>query len=561
MTVTVYLVRHGETDLNAANRCQGSLDVPMNAAGEAQVVELRARLADIRFDAAYTSPLGRASNSARILLNDSEVPLTNVAALTELSYGKWQGTSHAEWPGNAAAQWRDNPWATTFPDGESLADVQRRVVPALHEIVRAHSAESHQKILVTAHGHVNRVLLLELMKRNADEFWSVKQVNCETWKLCFHVTSGGEVELVSASLVGERVTRAVAQHTIDMKTKPLGALGHLETCAVQLAVLQQSLTPDVSAMRVCVFGADHGISDEGVSAYPRAVTAEMMKNFSAGGAAINVLGRVNDVQVEVIDVGVDADLSALANVRREKVRNGSRNFAVEAAMSNEELNDALLVGAAAVRRAVSSGVQAIGLGEMGIGNTTSAAALLSALTGQSAETTVGVGTGVNSATLTLKRDVVSRAIALHGTRSATVSARECLRRVGGFELAAIAGAALEALHHPIAIVADGFISTVSVLAAAYIVQEERAERVHAFADRVFLAHQSSERGHSLAVQSLGLVLEVPLRPLLDMEMRLGEGSGAALAMPLLRAAAAIMRDMATFESAGVSAGDKIEQHS
>lgn len=563
MTVTVYLVRHGETDLNANDRCQGSLDVPMNSAGEVQVAALADRLKGIRFDAAYTSPLGRASNSARIVLGTSNIPLTEVSALSEMSYGTWQGLTHAEWPDNSAARWRDDPWNVAFPEGESLNLVRERVVPAVENIVRTHARDSkpNPTILITAHGHVNRVLLIALTGRLSSEFWNIAQANCETWKLVFDVSLNSDVKLISSDLVGELISRSAARRAVDSKTKPLGALGYLEDCAIRLSVLQQTLMPVLTTTRVCVFGADHGISDEGVSAYPRAVTAEMMKNFNAGGAAINVLGRANDVQVEVVDVGVDASLDTLTNIRHEKVRNGSRSFANEPAMTSEELDQALEVGASAVRRAVADGVQALGLGEMGIGNTTSAAALLSALTGRGAQFTVGVGTGVSPETFALKREVVTRALALHGQRADALSARECLRRVGGLELAAIAGATLEALNHSVAIVADGFISTVSVLCAAYIAHEELPYGAHSLCERVFLAHQSSELGHALAVESFSALCGLQQRPLLDLEMRLGEGSGAALAMPLLRASAAIMRDMATFASAGVSAGDRSEQHS
>lgn len=560
MTVAVYLVRHGETDLNAANRCQGNLDVPMNAMGEQQALYLREKLAGVRFDIAYSSPLGRASHTARILLDNANTALVEVPAFAELSYGSWQGTTFAEWPDGALSDWEKNPWGTTFPEGESLADVERRAVPAMLDLVRAHANLGNQNILVASHGHVNRVLLLALTARNPNEFWQIEQTNCETWKLVFHVSPAREIQLISASMVGDRITAEVAQRAIDTKTKPLGALGYLESIAVRLALLQQSLTPKIAAARVCVFGADHGVSDEGVSAYPRAVTGEMMKNFASGGAAINVLGQANNVQVEVIDVGVDAELSAVANITHAKVRNGTRNFALEAALSEDELRDALEVGANAVRRAATQGVSAIGLGEMGIGNTTSAAALLSALTLRDPASTVGLGTGVDSATLELKRDVVARALELHGRRSDSISARECLRRVGGLELAAIAGATLEAIHHPIAIVADGFISTVSVLCAAHIANEEVAGGISRLRERIFLAHQSSERGHTIAVDSLSQILGVVQRPLLNLDMRLGEGSGAALAMPLLRAAAAIMSDMATFESAGVSAGEKEALH-
>ncbi|MGH7618193.1 MAG: nicotinate-nucleotide--dimethylbenzimidazole phosphoribosyltransferase, partial [Gemmatimonadaceae bacterium] len=261
------------------------------------------------------------------------------------------------------------------------------------------------------------------------------------------------------------LTREAAQRAIDAKTKPLGALGRLEDVSVRLAVLQQTLTPSVDRACICVFGADHGIANEGVSAYPRAVTAEMMKNFDRGGAAINVIARANAIDVEVVDVGVDADLSALTNIRHAKVRHGSRSFVEEPAMTEVELASAMAVGAASVERAAGQGMQAVGFGEMGIGNTTAASTLLSALTGQPATVTVGRGTGVSDEALARKRRVVERALALHTDGIANRTPREYLRRVGGLELAAIAGATIEGALRGLAIIADGFISTVSVLAA------------------------------------------------------------------------------------------------
>lgn len=349
--------------------------------------------------------------------------------------------------------------------------------------------------------------------------------------------------------------RAQAQRAIDAKTKPLGALGRLEEIAVRLAVVQNTLTPDVSRSRICVFGADHGIADEGVSAYPKAVTAEMMRNFAAGGAAINVLARANGVDVEVIDVGVDADLSTLENLHHAKVRRGTSSFLQTAAMTNEDVAAAMEVGANAIRRAVSEGVRAVGFGEMGIGNTTSAAALLAALVHQSASVTVGRGTGVSGEALTHKRAVVDRALALHA--SAGEDAREWLRRVGGLEIAAIAGATIEAASSPIVLVADGFISTVGVLAGLRILPADRAA---VFRDSLFFAHRSTEVGHTIALDACA-ALGVDSRPLLELEMRLGEGTGAALAMPILRWAAAVLCEMATFASADVSTGDHSNEHS
>ena len=350
------------------------------------------------------------------------------------------------------------------------------------------------------------------------------------------------------------VDTAVARRAIDAKTKPLGSLGRLEDAAVRLAVLQGTLTPSVDRARVCVFGADHGVALEGVSAYPRAVTAEMMRNFDRGGAAINVIAAVNAVSLEVIDVGVDADLTMHTRIRHEKVRHGSRNCLDEAAMTDDEFDAALDVGRAAARRAAADGVRALGLGEMGIGNTTVASMLLSALTGHPGAATVGRGTGVSDGVLARKRQVVDRATSLYPL-DAAADARQVLRCIGGLELAAIAGAALEAAHHRIAVVADGFISTVAVLCALHIAGADEQ-----LPQALFFAHRSAEGGHGIALDACAAISGCDARPLLQLDMRLGEGSGAALAMPILRTAAAVMRDMATFESAGVSAGDHAAAH-
>jgi nicotinate-nucleotide--dimethylbenzimidazole phosphoribosyltransferase len=334
------------------------------------------------------------------------------------------------------------------------------------------------------------------------------------------------------------LTREMVQRALDAKTKPPGSLGRLESLAVQLALLQRTTAPAVDRARVVVFGADHGVAAEGVSAYPAAVTAEMMRNFARGGAAVTVLARANGADVEVVDVGVDADLAGLDGIVHAKVRRGTRNLAVEPAMTHAELEAALLVGRGAARRAAQDGVRALGLGEMGIGNTTTAAALLSAITGESPATTVGRGTGVADGTLEHKRAVVDRALRCHAAALHDPFAR--FAALGGLELAAIAGAALEAARLRIAVIVDGFISTVAVLAAMHL------DPYAPLREAIVCAHRSAERGHGLALRALGA------EPLLDLDMRLGEGSGAACAIPLVRSAARILTDMATFESAGVS---------
>src|SRR5580704_119870 len=327
---------------------------------------------------------------------------------------------------------------------------------------------------------------------------------------------------------------AAAQRAIDEKTKPLGSLGELETWAVRLACIQNTLTPRIDRARILVFGADHGVAAEGVSAYPPQVTPEMMRNFARGGAAINVLAKANGLEVEVIDVGVNADLSSLDGIVHASVRRGSRNMLHEPAMTADECTAAMNAGREAVRRAASEGVQAVGLGEMGIGNTTAAAALLSGLTGAPASETVGRGTGVDDERLAHKRDVVAQAVAKH----ASDNPKATLAALGGLELAAIAGAALEAPAHGMIVVADGFISTVATLAAVRIDPNIRTN--------LFWAHRSAEQGHGVALDALGAI------PMLDLKCRLGEGTGAALAIPLLRSAAAVLTEMATFASASVS---------
>jgi nicotinate-nucleotide--dimethylbenzimidazole phosphoribosyltransferase len=343
---------------------------------------------------------------------------------------------------------------------------------------------------------------------------------------------------VSESESGSSIA-AAARRAIDEKTKPVGSLGELEAWAARLCVAQRTLLPRVDRARIIVFAGDHGVAAEKVSAYPSEVTAQMMVNYSAGGAAINTIARANGIELEVIDVGVDADLSRVRNIVPAKVRRGTGNIVSESAMSDSECVAAMEVGRAAVSRASGDGIRMIGLGEMGIANTTAAAAVLSALSGRDPDETTGRGTGINDVALVRKRAVVRAAVKRHQNsegRGAELP-QTVLRGLGGLEIAAITGAALEAASRRVIVIADGFISTVGVLIAVRIDP--------AVAEVLFVAHRSSERGHSVALE------ELRAQPMLDLGMRLGEGSGAAVAMPLLRAAASIM-SMATFDAASVS---------
>ena len=331
-----------------------------------------------------------------------------------------------------------------------------------------------------------------------------------------------------------RIDAVTAQRALDQKTKPVGSLGRLEDLAVQLCVLQNTLKPVVDPVRVLIFAADHGVSAEGVSLYPAAVTAQMMHNFASGGAAICVLARQIGASLELIDVGVDADLSALTGIVHAKVRRSSGNILHTDAMSESELSDALKAGQDAVIRAAGEGIKTLILGEMGIANTTSAAALLCALLNLSASQMVGAGTGVSGGQLEHKQRVVEQSLA----RAGSVDAHGALRALGGLEIAALTGAMLEAQAHHISVIVDGFIVTAAAVAAVAINGDD-------LLSGLFFAHQSAETGHQHALKALNA------KPLLNLRLRLGEASGAALAFPLLRAAAAIMGEMASFESAGV----------
>lgn len=330
--------------------------------------------------------------------------------------------------------------------------------------------------------------------------------------------------------------RRSARAAVDAKTKPPGALGRIEELAIELAVIQRTLRPSVDPARLIVFGADHGVAAEGVSAYPAAVTAQMMANLAQGGAAACVFTRALDVSLEVVDVGVAADLSALRGIVHAKVRPGTANLATGPAMTSLDLAAAMEVGRAAARRAAQDDCRALALGEMGIANTTAAAALASALTGAAPEITVGRGTGIDDLILAGKRRIVSRALALHVRPGGRVA--DLLSALGGLEIAAITGAVLEAAEHGLAVVIDGFIVSVAALAAVRLDARCRVA--------CFFSHRSAELGHTVVLEAL------QAEPLFDLGLRLGEGTGAVLALPLLRAACAMLSDMATFASAGVS---------
>lgn len=321
-------------------------------------------------------------------------------------------------------------------------------------------------------------------------------------------------------------------------TKPPGSLGRLEHLAVQLAALQATERPAVERVQISVFAADHGVAVEGVSAFPQEVTVMMIANFRQGGAAISVLARELGAQLEVIDVGAASPTEHLDGVLQCRAGNGTANFCEAPAMDASQLGQALQSGREAIMRASVSNCQLFIAGEMGIANTTSASALAAALLEMPASRLAGPGTGLDAHGVSHKARVIERALAQH--RHVFAEPLAVLQHLGGFEIAAMCGAYIAAAQAAIPVLVDGFISSVAALVALRIRPE--------IAPWLILSHASAEPGHAAVVEAIGK------RPLLDLEMRLGEGSGAAMAVPLLRLACALHNNMATFAEAGVAKG-------
>jgi nicotinate-nucleotide--dimethylbenzimidazole phosphoribosyltransferase len=318
-------------------------------------------------------------------------------------------------------------------------------------------------------------------------------------------------------------------------TKPAGALGRLESLAVQLAAWQGADRPSLQRIRACVFAADHGVAAHGVSAYPQAVTAQMVANFLSGGAAASVLAREQGVALEVVNLGTVEPLASRPGLVNSPIAAMTQDFTTSAAMSVAQRDTALQAGRDAVRRAADAGAQMFIAGEMGIGNTTAAAALAGALLQVPATRLTGPGTGLDADGVRHKTRIVERALALHGAHCA--DPLEALRRLGGFEIAAVAGAALACAQIGIPLLVDGFITTAAVLTACQLQPAVR--------DWCLFAHASAEPGHQALLQALDA------QPLLALGLRLGEGSGALTALPLLRLACAAHAGMASFETAGI----------
>jgi nicotinate-nucleotide--dimethylbenzimidazole phosphoribosyltransferase len=334
----------------------------------------------------------------------------------------------------------------------------------------------------------------------------------------------------------DRHVAAATQRLLDAKTKPRRSLGRLEDLACRVAAIRGTTAPGPANKAIVVIGADHGVAAEAVSAYPQEVTRQMLLNFARGGAAINVLARQAGARLVVVDMGVAVGLPDEPTLRAHRIGAGTRNFTQGPAMTRDQAIAAIETGIAIARELAGDGVTLLGIGEMGIANTTAASALVAVLTGAPVEAVTGRGTGISDEAIAHKVAVIRRAI--ERNRPDPDQPLDVLARLGGFEIAGLAGVILGGAAARVPIIVDGFICGAAALIATRLSP--------AAAGSLVCSHRSAELGHHHVLAALGH------EPLLDLDLRLGEASGAALAMPLVDAALAILHDMATFAAAGVS---------
>ncbi|MTH51967.1 nicotinate-nucleotide--dimethylbenzimidazole phosphoribosyltransferase [Bacillus mangrovi] len=326
-----------------------------------------------------------------------------------------------------------------------------------------------------------------------------------------------------------------AEDHLNQLTKPPGSLGRMEDIAVKIAEITGNPFPAAEPPGILVFAADHGIAEEGISAFPSEVTALMAANFAAGGAAINVFARMIDARLKVADIGIKEEKQD-PGVENCRIRNGTGNFLKEKAMTAEEAESAILTGKRLAAELIDAGVRCLIPGEMGIGNTTSAAALTAAITGKDPGEVTGKGTGITAEAQEKKANLIRKALTMHNPDRS--NAVELLSAAGGLEIAGMCGAIIAAAEHRVPVLLDGFICTAAACLAVLINPDIKGYLI--------AGHQSEEPGHKTALEWLGL------KPLLQLQLRLGEGSGAAIAYPIIKGSVRMLSEMATFEKAGIN---------
>jgi len=360
---------------------------------------------------------------------------------------------------------------------------------------------------------------------------NLKQANRQELEAALQELTGGIEKLDQESIAG-------MQKRLDAKIKPLRSLGVLEDIAQQLAGILRTSQPEIKGKAVLLMGGDHGVVAEGVSAAPQEITAQMFYSYLSGGAGINVLARHAGAELICTDIGIAPPLDP-PELMTNRVKNGTENMAYGPAMTRQEALLALLTGAQVAAQAIDSGINLLATGEVGIGNTTPSAALVSVFTGHSVDEVTGRGTGVTDEALKHKQDIIKQAIEVNKPNPA--DPLDTLAKIGGLEIAALVGVILESAYQHVPVILDGIISTAAALTAAQLAPLSALYMIS--------SHNSEEMGHQLALKKLDLQFR------LDFHMRLGEGTGAALMFPIVDAALKIADEMATFEAAGVTTGD------
>ncbi|MDO5736153.1 MAG: nicotinate-nucleotide--dimethylbenzimidazole phosphoribosyltransferase [Propionibacteriaceae bacterium] len=534
----LHLVRHGQTMWNVEGRLQGqTMDVPLTETGFIEAAHAAAELMDRPLKAVWSSDQVRARQTAGVIVARHDLAVHTTPMLREQSLGYLEGrltSDLEEQPVPDGEHISEIRWG----GGESIADVHQRMRALVAEL-RAEFDDEDEVVLVS-HGDAIRVLLAVLEGRGHREVdWSLFGTGAvHTYSL--DAAEPADDTPLARTLAAIRPASVEvlteAEQLQTQLTKPPGSLGILEVVGNRLAAMAGQCPPPIPAPAVIgLFAGDHGVCAQGVTAWPQEVTASMLVNIAGGGAAINALARQVGATLLVTDVGVATDYPEHPDIRRRVVARGTRDFTVEPAMTLEQATAALEVGIEAAEEAIELGARCLMTGDMGIGNTTPASALIAVFTGTRPALVTGRGAGADDAMLAHKSTVIEQALKLH--RPKAEDPLGVLAAVGGLEHAALAGFILAGAAHRLPVVLDGVIACSAACVAVALAPAVR--------DYLVSGHAGAEPGIRTALRHLGL------QPLVDLGLRLGEGSGAAVALPMIQASARVMREMATFADAGI----------
>ncbi len=544
--VILHLVRHGQTMWNVEGRLLGqTMDIPLTETGFIEAAHAAGELVDRPLAAVLSSDQLRARQTADVVASRHELSPQQTPLLREQSLGDLEGRRASELSAQPVPDGMDIH-EVRWGGGESIADVHLRMQKLVTEL--RESFDDDDEVALVSHGDALRVLQAVLEGRgHQDVDWTPFGTG-SVHTCSLRLSPNGPQEPQGRTLLDDTVAavqpvsasaRAAAEQRQTELTKPPGSLGLLEHVGSRLAAMAGQCPPPVPTPAVIgLFAGDHGVVDQGVTSWPREVTASMLVNIAAGGAAINVLASQVGASLLVTDVGVATDYPAHASIRSRRVARGTRDLSVEAAMTRDEARAAVEVGIDAARDAIAAGARCLLTGDMGIGNTTPSSALITVFTGAPVALITGRGAGADDDMHARKSLVIEAALTLH--RPDAADPLGALAAVGGLEHAALAGFILAGAAHRVPVILDGVIACSAACVAVGLAPDVR--------DYLLSGHAGVEPGIGAAVKHLGL------HPLVDLGLRLGEGSGAALALPMVQASARILAEMATFADASIESG-------